>query len=169
MRGQICFHADGSITQLRVYESPDAATTALQDWVIGGGDRWLLLDHNWFAIGPLKSVEAIRTMSRSDGTPTQTIPNDQSATPNPLDECVQFISGTISTFLTDKESFLTDRDAFDRVVPGTADLIGSLMNDRGTATLRELQPEDAAFESELSQLGPDIKSFCATHPLTAVK
>lgn len=34
----------------------------------------------------------------------------------------------------------------------------------GGAELRALAPKDLAFESEVSRLGPDVKSFCRDFP-----
>ncbi len=169
MRGIICVHLDESITQIRVYESADAAVAALQDWEIGDADRRLLHDGTWFAIGPERSVRSVQRWMRSAAAPTDSIPRASSSQPNPLDDCVQFVSSSAYTFLDDRESFDEDRDAFDSALPGVPTLVESLLQTAASEDLRSLESSDLRFESEFSRLGPDIKSFCSTRPLTAIE
>ena len=161
MRGMICVDSAGAITQLRAYTSPLAATVALQDWIIDPSEQWLLQDANWFAIGPRAQIDTVVAHSQVQGEPTQELPALPSDyRPNPLDECVQFVSSTANTFLTDPSRFKSDSADLDQVVAGVTGEIESLMKQPDTAALRSLSPDDLSFESEFSRLGPAIKTFC---------
>lgn len=161
MRGLICVDGEGTITQLRTYASPLAATVALQDWAIDPVNQWLLPDANWFAIGPRVQIDAVLAHSEVQDPPTQELPALPSDyRPNALDECVQFVSSTANTFLTDPALFATNRAALDQVVAGVTSEIEALVEQPDTAKLRGLSPDDLSFESEFSRLGPEIKAFC---------
>jgi hypothetical protein len=161
MRGVICVDGDGAITQLRTYTSPLAVTVALQDWALDHTDQWLLMDANWFAIGSRAQIDAVAAHSELQTDPTQDLPALPSDyQPNPLDECVQFVSSTANTFLTDPSQFDTDRTSLDQVIAGVTSEIESLMRQPTTAELRSLSPDDMSFESEFSRLGPEMKAFC---------
>lgn len=161
MRGTICVESDGSITQIRVFDSPTASVVALQDWAIDTDSQWLVQDSNWFAIGPRQNVEDVAIQAEVTLSPTQVIPelpNDYS--PNPIDECVQFVSSTAYTYLTDAQMFASDRAALEDVVPGVTTEVEALIQRPESAQLRSLAPDDLAFESEFSRLGPEVKAFC---------
>lgn len=161
MRGTICVDSDGSITQIRVFDSPTASLVALQDWAIDTDSQWLVQNSNWFAIGPRQHVEDVATQAEVAVPPTQSIPVlPKGYRPNPLDECAQFVSSTAYTYLTDASTFDSDRSAFEKVLPGVTAEVESLIQKHDSADLRGLAPEDPAFESEFSRLGPDVKSFC---------
>jgi hypothetical protein len=161
MRGTICVDSAGSITQIRVFDSPTASLVALQDWAIDTDSQWLVQDSNWFAIGPRQTVEDVAFQAGVALTPTQSIPAlPKGHQPDPLDECAQFVSSTAYTYLTDASMFDSDRAAFEKVLPGVTAEVESLIQKPGSAELRGLAPEDLAFESEFSRLGPDVKSFC---------
>ncbi|WP_291037772.1 hypothetical protein [Herbiconiux sp.] len=161
MRGEICMGSDGAITQLRVYSSDLAARAALQDWSLDAASQWLLLGNSWFAIGPRAQIDSVSESSGQELIPTQTLPHlPPDFKPNPIDDCVQFVSSTANTFLTDRSSFDTDRASLDQVVPGVTSMIEILLHDPDTATLRSLSPDDLSFESEFSRLGPAIKTSC---------
>jgi hypothetical protein len=161
MRGLICVDSEGAITQVRAYASTLAATIALQDWALDPTHQWLLRDANWFAIGPRVRIEAVIAHSQVRALPTQDLPALPSDyQPNPLDECVQFVSSTANTFLTDPSQFNADRAALDQVVAGVTSEIESLMQQPTAAELRSLSPDDMSFESEFSRLGPELKAFC---------
>ncbi|NQX33304.1 hypothetical protein [Herbiconiux sp. VKM Ac-2851] len=161
MRGTICVDSDGSITQIRVFDSPTASLVALQDWAVDTDSQWLVQDSNWFAIGPRQTVGDVAIQAGVALTPTQVIPDlPKGYQPDPLDECAQFVSSTAYTYLTDASMFDSDRAAFEKVLPGVTAEVESLIQKPGSAELRGLAPEDLAFESEFSRLGPDVKSFC---------
>ncbi|MGA1838215.1 hypothetical protein VD659_14940 [Herbiconiux sp. 11R-BC] len=161
MRGMICVDSDGSITQIRVFNSPTASLVALQDWTIDPDSQWLVRNSNWFAIGSRQHVEDIAAQAEVALPPTQSIPVlPKGYQPDPLDECAQFVSSTAYTYLTDASMFDSDRAAFEKVLPGVTAEVESLIQKPGSAELRGLAPEDLAFESEFSRLGPDVKSFC---------
>jgi hypothetical protein len=161
MRGLICVDSEGAITQVRAYASTLAATVALQDWALDPTDQWLLQDANWFTIGPRVQIDAIVAHSQLRALPTQDLPALPSDyRPNPLDECVQFVSSTANTFLTDPSQFNADRASLDHVVAGVTVQIESLMQQPTTAALRSLSPDDISFESEFSRIGPQMKAFC---------
>jgi hypothetical protein len=161
MRGTICVDSAGSITQIRVFDSPTASLVALQDWAIDTDTQWLVQTNNWFAIGPRQTVEDVATQAEVTLSPTQMVPelpNDYS--PNPIDECAQFVSSTAYTYLTDAQMFASDRDALEDVVPGVTAEVEALTQRPESSQLRSLPPDELAFESEFSRLGPDVKAFC---------
>ena len=168
MRGLICVDGEGTISQLRVYDSALATTVALQDWSIDPANQWLLHDSNWFAIGPRAQVDAVAAHSHADAPPTQELPAlPPDYTPNPLDDCTQFVSSTATTYLTDPSQFSIDKAALDQVLPGVTTEIESLLRQPDAAALRSLSPDDPSFESELSRLGPAMKTFCRKSQATA--
>jgi hypothetical protein len=161
MRGTICVDSGGSITQIRVFDSPTASLVALQDWAIDTDSQWLVQTSNWFAIGPRQTVGDVAIQAEVTLSPTQVIPELPSDySPNPLDECAQFVSSTAYTYLTDAQMFTSDRAALEDVVPGVTGEVEALIRQPESARLRALTPDDLAFESEFSRLGPDVKAFC---------
>ncbi|WP_259485047.1 hypothetical protein [Herbiconiux gentiana] len=161
MRGTICVDSAGSITQIRVFDSRTASLVALQDWAIDPDNQWLVQNSNWFAIGPRQTVEDVAIQAEVTLSPTQVIPElPGDYAPNPIDECVQFVSSTAYTYLSDAQMFTSDRAALEDVAPAVTTEVEALIQRPESARLRSLAPDDLAFESEFSRLGPDVKAFC---------
>jgi hypothetical protein len=80
MRETTCVDSDGSITQIRVFDSPTATLVALQDWAIDPDSQWLVQNSNWFTIGARQHVEDVAAQAEVGLTPTQSIPLPPRAT-----------------------------------------------------------------------------------------
>lgn len=165
MRGAICIGSDSQITQIRVYDPARAATAALQDWIIGEGDRWLLQSGNWFSIGPQAQLEEVAQAARLEPDLRKEVPTIASVSPNMLDDCVQFVSSATLGYLTGTgaDSIEADRTAMDQIVPGSTDEILKLTRGDIKEILQAIPYDSPLFESEFSRFGPKIKSFCKEH------
>lgn len=162
MRGVICVGRDSQITQIRVYDTSIAAMAALQDWIIGEGDRWLLQSSAWFSIGPQAQLEEVARAAKIETDLTKEVPTIQGAYPNVLDDCVQFVSSATLAYITGTgaDSIEGDRPTMDQILPGSTDEILRLTGGEIKGFLQGIPFDSPLFESEFSRFGPEIKTFC---------
>ncbi|MBP3977006.1 hypothetical protein [Microbacterium sp. BLY] len=160
MVGFDCTEQDGSWTAVRAYQDESSVGQVLQDWQSQLDDDFnALVGKNWFALGSpqhLAEIERLLELPAAHGTAVPS-PVPLTRQQEALRACTVGVVSIVRNIIFETPD-PDMADSYESVFPGSLAESEEAATELDATSIRS----EADFEYAITDVGPEIKSFCAT-------